>query len=201
MEEKQLKKLADPAFHKSLGIELKWRIGDKAGQGLFAIYPYYTPEQCREILDEACGVSGWTVEYREVAEYLFCSIGIWDGDNLIEKSDAGGARRARKSLEGPDKDTFEAKTAASSAFVRAAKVWGIGRHIDLLPQITLKVSGGQAVNPESGELMDTESLIAFCNQSTKAEGYLYAIYRQKMELFDNNERAIQLLKELKEVIS
>ncbi len=142
----QLGRLSDPYYHKEIGIETKWRIGDKAGAGMNAIYPYYTADQCREILDNVCGITGWGNEFREVAGYLFAVIGINVEGQYVEKSDAGGARSSTKGLSGEDKDTWNAKTAASSSFVRAAKAWGIGRHHDLLPKIILPVKNGVAAS-------------------------------------------------------
>ena len=200
MTQDQLKKLADPAHHRAIGVEVKWRVGDKAGQGQNVIFPYYTAEQCREILDDVCGITSWTSEFREVAGYLFCSIGIYIDDKLIEKADAGGARKSTKGLTDADKETFEAKTAASSSFVRASKAWGIGRHIDFLPQIILPTQSFKAINPETNEVLQGDALTAYCNQSSTAEGYLYAIYRQRPELFTQNERAMEIMKELKELV-
>src|SRR5690554_8045400 len=72
----QLGRLSDPYYHKEIGVETKWRIGDGAGPGKNAIFPYYTADQCREILDNVCGITGWGNEYREVAGYLFAVISI-----------------------------------------------------------------------------------------------------------------------------
>lgn len=202
MEKKDLKKLSDPSFHKSLGIELNWRIGDKVGNGIFAIYPYYTADQCREILDAAVGPENWYNEFREVNNILFCTIGIKIDGDFIEKADAGGPRHARKkNLTDEDEETFRAKTAASSAFVRAAEAWGIGRHKDLIPEVALKVQNGMAINPQNGKAMNTEELCAYCNQITLPVGYLYAIYRQRKALFDENQEAMELMKRMKELLS
>ena len=200
MKKEDLRKLYDPDFHKSLGIELKWRIGDRAGQGKNVIYPYYSADQCREILDNVCGVD-WYNEYREVNNKLFCTIGIYVDGELRERSNAGGPRRPRKGLAEEDKDAFIAKTAASSAFVRTAESWGIGRHIKLLPQVVLPTNGNFAVNPQTGETMTEDELAAYCNQITLPEGYLYSVYRLRKDLFDKNPKAMELMKELKELLT
>ena len=201
MKIEDLSKLADPNYHREIGISTKWRIGDKAGQGQNVIYPYYTADQCREILDNVCGITGWMNEYREVAGYLFAVIGITVDGVPVEKSDAGGARGSQKSLSGEDKDTWNAKTAASSSFVRAAKAWGIGRHHDLLPKMILKSAGqGVMVTPEGTPLSTPEELSAYCNATSTAAGYLYWIYNLEKAKFGEGSRGLELLAELKAIL-
>lgn len=200
MDKEQLNKLSDYSYHESLGIFTQWRVGDKAGQGRNVMFPYYSPEQCREILDNVCGITGWTSEYREVAGYLFCSVGIYADETLVEKSDAGGARTSRKQMGEEDTATFHAKTAASSSFVRACLAWGIGRHIKILPQIILPVQSYKPIHPETGQPLSPDELNAYCNKSSTSTGYLYAAYKMASEDSRNNERVLQLFKELKEAL-
>lgn len=201
MKIEDLSKLADPNYHREIGISTKWRIGDKAGAGQNVIYPYYTADQCREILDNVCGITGWMNEYREVAGYLFAVIGITVDGVPVEKSDAGGARGSQKSLSGEDKDTWNAKTAASSSFVRAAKAWGIGRHHDLLPKIILPVKNAMPYTLEGVALEGPEALSAYCNATSTAAGYLYWIYNLEKAKFGEGSRGLELLAELKNILS
>lgn len=198
----KLLKLSSSDYHESIGVLPKWRIGDSAGQGMNEIYPYYDADQCETILDDVLGADGWGCEYREVAGILFCSIMVFGGESgPIEKADAGGARDTRKkSMSENDKATFEAKTAASSAFVRAAAKWGIGRHLDQLPKMQLKVESGVCISPKGERLPNPETLTAWCNNISPAISHLGAIYRLQRIKFDSNERAKQLLSELRTIV-
>lgn len=193
----QLINLASPDFHESIGVLPKWRVGDSAGDGKNEIYPYYDADQCETIFDEVCGIDGWSCEYREVAGMLFCTISVLTVNGMIEKSDAGGARGSRKkSIDQVDKETFEAKTAASSAFVRAAAKWGVGRHLEILPKIQLKADSS-GFNIPTGERFPIAKLSEWCNQSTPAMFHLSAMFKSSRAKFESNERIMQLLKELR----
>lgn len=197
MDKNELINLSSPDFHESIGVLPKWRVGDSSGEGKNEIYPYYDSDQCEQILDEVCGVAGWGNEYREVAGILFCSISIMTDSGLIEKSDAGGARASRKkSIEQVDKETFEAKTAASSAFVRAAAKWGIGRHLEILPKIQLKADSS-GFNAPDGTRYPIAKLSEFCNQTSPAIKHMIAVYQLQRSKFESNDRGMQLLKELR----
>jgi hypothetical protein len=116
---------------------------------------------------------------------------------MIEKSDAGGARGSRKrSIDQVDKETFEAKTAASSAFVRAAAKWGIGRHLEILPKIQLKADSSGFYTP-TGERLPIAKLSEWCNQTSPAIKHMVAVFQLQRSKFEVNERAMQLLKELR----
>lgn len=197
MEKIELLNLGSPDFHESIGIYPKWRVGDSSGDGKNEIYPYYDADQCETILDEVCGIGGWGCEFREVAGILFCSISVMTESGMIEKSDAGGARGSRKkSIDQVDKETFEAKTAASSAFVRAAAKWGIGRHLEILPKIQLKADSS-GFNTPTGERFPIAKLSEWCNQTSPAIKHMVAVFQLQRSKFESNERAMQLLKELR----
>lgn len=202
MKKEDLFKLSDPNFHESIGIYPKWRVGDSAGNQSNEIYPYYDADQCEQILDAVAGVESWGCEYREVAKMLFCSISINVDGELVEKSDAGGARASRKtSMDAIDKATFEAKAAASGAFVRSAAKWGIGRHLTLLPKITLKNAGqGVMIAPDGTKLNSPAELTAWCNQITPSIRYLITIYQLNKTAIEANPRALGYVKELKEFL-
>jgi len=200
MEKTDLIKLGSPDFHESIGVLPKWRVGDSSGDGKNEIYPYYDADQCETILDEVCGIGGWGCEYREVAGILFCSISILTESGMIEKSDAGGARASRKkSIETVDKETFEAKTAASSAFVRTASKWGIGRHFAVLPKMQLKADGS-GFNAPDGTRYPIAKLSEFCNGASPAVKHLVALFMLQRSKFEANERAMQVLAELRQFV-
>lgn len=197
MNKENLIKLSSPDFHESIGVLPKWRIGDSAGDGKNEIYPYYDADQCEQVLDECCGVDGWGCEYREVANILFCSISIMTDAGMIEKSDAGGSRASKKkNIDQVDKETFEAKTAASSAFVRAASKWGIGRHLDILPKMQLKADSS-GFNAPDGTRFPIAKLSEWCNQVSPAVKHLGAIFLLQRSKFEQNDRAMQVLSELR----
>lgn len=196
----QFFKLSDPNYHREIGIMPRWRIGDSVA-GKNEIYPYYDADQCEEILDAVCGVDGWGCEYREVSGILFCSISIITDSGIIEKADAGGARGSRKkNIEQVDKDTFEAKTAATGAFVRAASKCGIGRHLSMLPKIRLQVASGVAIGAKGEQLRTPDELSAYCNGINPGVTNLVSAYMLNRQLFDSNDDSMRLLKELKQII-
>jgi len=198
--ELDLNLLSSPDYHKSIGVYEKWRIGDKAGN-LNEIYPYYDADQCEAILDSVMSVDGWGCEYREVAGMLFCTIQLITGNGILEKSDAGGARESRKkSMGDADKATFEAKTAASGAFVRACARVGIGRHLTALPKVRLKVENYVAYTPQGEPLRTPEELSAYCNKMSPALLHLATAYTMCKATFEANDRAKAMFTELREII-
>ena len=202
MAELNLSLLSSPDYHESIGIFPKWRLGDKIGNsGFNEVYPYYTDSQCEQILDDVLGIDGWGVEAREVCGMLFMSIQIITENGIIEKADAGGARQSRKkSITDVDKATFEAKTAATSAFVRACSRLGIGRHLNDLPKVRLKVDGYVAISPTGERLATPEDLSAYCNKMSPALLHLVSAYNMCRDTFEKNDRAQQMFKELREII-
>lgn len=198
MEKIQLLNLSSPDFHESIGVLPRWKVGKgKDDQGRSPIFPYYDADQCETIFDEVCGVSGWGCEFREVKNILFCSISVMTDSGMIEKSDAGGARETmEKGLSEVDAQTFRDKTASSSAFVRTAAKWGVGRHLDILPQIYLKADSS-GFNTPDGTRYPIAKLSEFCNGVSPAVKHLGALFILQRSKFEANEQAMQLLKELR----
>ena len=79
---------------------------------------YIDSRQAQSKLDEVCGGENWQDMYYEVANNLYCSIGIKVGDEWIRKSDCGVESNMDKE-----------KGQASDAFKRAAVKWGVGRFL------------------------------------------------------------------------
>lgn len=203
MKTEDLVKLADPNYHKEIGIETKWRVGTGKVDGKSPIFPYYDADQCREILDSVCGANGWMNEFREVKGHLFAVITIMIDGVPVEKSDAGGPKKVPKDRTSPEEiEEWRAKTAASDSFKRAAGAWGIGRHHDLLPKIYLKsISYNTVETPDGQQLIGPEQLSAYCNATSTAAGYLYWIYQIEKAKFGEGSRGLELLAELKALLS
>lgn len=201
MNKSELINLASPDFHESIGVLPKWRVGKgKDPEGRSPIYPYYDSDQCETIFDEVCGVDGWGNEFREVKGILFCSISIMTELGMIEKSDAGGARETReRGLSEVDAQTFRDKTSSSSAFVRTASKWGVGRHLDILPQIYLKADDSGFYAPD-GTRYPIAKLSEFCNGASPAVKHLGALFMLQRSKFEANERAMQVLTELRQFV-
>lgn len=201
MEKIELIKLASPDFHESIGVLPKWRVGKgKDTEGRSPIYPYYDADQCETILDEVCGIGGWGNEPREVKGILFCSISVMTENGMVEKSAAGGPRETKeRGLSEVDAQTFRDKTADSSAFVRAAAKWGVGRHLDILPQIYLKADDS-GFNAPDGTRYPIAKLSEFCNGASPAVKHLGALFMLQRSKFEANERAMQVLSELRSFV-
>jgi len=201
MEKSDLIKLSSPDFHESIGVLPMWKVGKgKNTEGKNNIFPYYEADQCEQILDEVCGVDGWGCEYREVKNILFCSISIMTDSGMIEKSDAGGARETNETgISTVDAQTFRDKTAASSAFVRAAAKWGVGRHLEVLPKIQLKADSS-GFNAPDGTRYPIAKLSEWCNGVSPAVKHMGAVFQLQRSKFEGNERAMQLLKELRQFV-
>lgn len=84
--------------------------------------PYVTAHIVEQRLDNSLGFENWDCEYYEVAGKVYCKIGIKTDDGWLYKSDAGA-----ESNFDPEKGQ------ASDAFKRAAKKFGVGRHLWLCP--------------------------------------------------------------------
>lgn len=198
MQKEKLTQLSDPNVHQlELGIFTNWRQDAKVGNNR-QIIPYYTADQCREILDYVCGCEGWANEYVGINDITFCNIGIEIEDKWVFKSDAGGGRKSTKEMSDIDSESFEAKTTATSAFVRSAKTWGIGRHLKLIPPVYLEIFGKNVKTPTGVELTSPEEITAYCNQISTSEGWLSWIYRANRSSFDKDEKALKLMGELKD---
>lgn len=201
MDKIELIKLGSPDFHESIGVLPKWRVGKgKDNEGRSPIYPYYDADQCEEVFDAVCGVDGWGNEPREVKNILFCSISVMTQNGMVEKSAAGGPRETKeRGLSEVDAQTFRDKTADSSAFVRAAAKWGVGRHLDLLPQIYLKADDSGFYAPD-GTRFPIAKLSEWCNQTSPAIKHMVAVFTLQRSKFEANERAMQLLTELRQFV-
>jgi len=207
MEKKDLGKLSDPSFHASLGIEPCWK-PQTVNAGVAIFIPYYEHGQCKEILDHVCEVDGWSCEYANLGGILFCTIGLNVESDWVFKQNAGGAMEMNKTVREKSSDierkSHYDKTTASNAFTRASKNWGIGRHLDQMQSVKMVVSGSD-YKSEDGKVSinkyDVDALNNFCNKSRSSVGLLYDLHRLNKELFTTNERAMQMLKELKEMLS
>lgn len=200
MKKEDLSKLSDPNVHiMDLNITPMWRQDAKVG-GKRQIIPYYTADQCREILDYVCGIDGWANEYVGINNITFCNIGINIDDNWVFKSDSGGARKSTKSTDAIDSKSFEDKTTATNGFVRSSQSWGIGRHLKLLPPVYLEIYSKNVKTPKGIELTTPEEITAYCNNISTSEGWLSWIYRANKSAFEADKEALGLMAKMKEVL-
>lgn len=113
----------------------------RAGSG-GKMLAYVTAHQVEQRLDNVVGWENWQCEYYDVAGKVYCKIGIlinnttddadkasYGGKNYI----AGDANWVWKSDCGSETGFAAEKGQASDAFKRAAKKFGIGRHLWLNP--------------------------------------------------------------------
>lgn len=207
MKKDDLMKLSDPSFHASLGIEPCWK-PQTANDKLAIFIPYYEHGQCKEILDAVCEVYGWSCDYAALGSILFCTIYINIEGDRVFKQNSGGAielnKTTREKSSDIEKKSYYDKTTASNAFARAALSWGIGRHLKLMKPVKFFVSGND-YKSEDGKVVinkyDTEALNNYCNKSRTSVGLLYDIYRLNKQLFTENPRAVELMAELKTLLS
>lgn len=207
MKKDDLMKLSDPSFHASLGIEPCWK-PIAVGGGYANFEPYYEHGQCKEILDAVCDVDGWSCEYANLGGIIFCTIGLVIEGNWVFKQNSGGAmelpKKKKESSTEVEKKSYYDKTTASNAFTRSALNWGIGRHLKLMQTVKMLVSGDDYKSLDGKVVIikfDTEALNNYCNKSRTSIGLLYDIYRLNKQLFTENPRAVELMAELKTLLS
>ena len=207
MKKEDLSRLSDPSFHASLGIEPCWK--PQSTSDKVAIFvPYYEHGQCKEILDAVCDVDGWSCEYANLGGIIFCTIGLNVDGQWVFKQNSGGAMELNKTVRERstevEKKAFYDKTTASNAFVRSSLSWGVGRHLGLMQSVKMYINGSD-YKSEDGKIVinkyDTDAINNFCNKSRSSVGLLYDIHRLNKQLFTENPRAIEIMKELKTLLS
>lgn len=105
-----LKQLKEP-------IALKWRLSNKIGKDKGMFVAYIDARDVMDKLDAVCEPQNWQSTFHAQAGKLFCEISIQTAPGVwVGKQDAGS-----------DTQIEADKGAASSAFKRAANMWGIGR--------------------------------------------------------------------------
>ena len=137
-------------------IELSWKVQNKQGADKLNMVAYIDSRDVQNRLDEVLGLSGWQNKYISHAGKLFCELSLRHGDEWITKSDAG-----------MDSVIASDKGAASDAFKRAAVMFGIGRYIYELPNITIGVGQYKGkdypVNDQGKILWNKKMVSDFCN--------------------------------------
>ena len=85
----------------------------------------YKDARCdMRILDETFGNNGWQRHHQILGDTIYCTVSIWDGEQWIDKMDAGAESYTEKE-----------KGAASDSFKRACTNVGIGRSLYTSPFI------------------------------------------------------------------
>lgn len=103
--------------------EIEVRVSTINDRGLTLLL-YKDSRVDQRILDETVGPAHWQKRFYECKGTLFCSVGIWCGDEWVWKDDAGA----------PSNQEAE-KGEASDAFKRACFNWGLGRELYTAPFI------------------------------------------------------------------
>ena len=93
--------------------------------GKVLMLAYLDSRDVMKRLDDVVGMTGWSCEYKEIKNNLYCGITIagvvkWDC-GTESKSDAE-------------------KGESSDAFKRAAVKWGVGRYLYYLPKLQVEIS-------------------------------------------------------------
>jgi len=108
-------------FHES---EYEWRVQSASKKGdKVHVLCYVQARAVMNRLDEVCGIMEWqsAITYGPDGAVL-CHLSLFDGDNWVTKVDGA-----------PNTDIEAVKGGISSAFKRAANLWGIGRILYDLP--------------------------------------------------------------------
>lgn len=103
-------------------FDIEWRIqaAGKRGEDIWArVLAYVQARAIQNRLDAVVGPHRWQVRYRPMCEGIICEIGILTGSGLWVWKEDGA--------EQTDIEAF--KGGISSAFKRAAVLWGIGRYL------------------------------------------------------------------------
>lgn len=198
----QLALLCDEKEHAKIGVYPKWRIDAKVGTK-HIIQPYYDADQVEKVLNHVCGASQWQCETRNLNGRMYNAISINTSEGWVYRDNAGGKReipqKRREKMSQVELETFYTKTEATSAFVRAGARWGIGSHLNNLPEILLEGAGYGKVKSAKGTVLATpEQLSAYCNGMSTTQWLLKRIYFENKALFEGNEELKSCLTKLRE---
>lgn len=124
-QEELIKKLSAPFPLDSLEWKPQTTGITKDGKPWARIVAYVSARAIQDRLDSVFGPGGWHVEYKHIDQGVLCGLSALGGDGtFVTKWDGA---------EPTDIEPF--KGGISSAFKRAASVWGIGRYLYDLPEM------------------------------------------------------------------
>ena len=127
--------------------EIEWRVGATNSDKTKGIaLPYLTNSAIQNRLDEVFGIEGWQNEFKEWKEkHQICGISCKINNEWITKWD--GAQ---------DTNMEPVKGGLSDSMKRAARMWGIGRYLTLIPNkwYKIKQQGKSYVLAETPQLPD-----------------------------------------------
>lgn len=111
--------------------EIEPRLVDGTAEGAKLLL-HARPEAVRRILDEGVGALNWTCYHYAHGGTLFCKVGIYDARiaDFTYRSNVGAP---------PDGGFEKEHGAATDAFKRAARMWGIGDEL-MLPTIIVPIA-------------------------------------------------------------
>jgi len=119
-------------------IELKPAQVDKQNGRWVRLLLHKDARLDQDILDETFGPMNWQSEFKVVGQSIYCKLSVWDSEKKewISKEDVGTSE-----------SNFEPeKSAASTAFKRAAVQLGIGRFLYNAPTVFVDLYQGECVN-------------------------------------------------------
>ena len=185
----ELKKLSDPEFYKSIGIEKKWRVQRIVNGTAFCVV-YVDARDVQNLLDSVCGSENWCNNPLSIDGRLHMQIGInIEGEGWVFKSDVGTETNVEKE-----------KGQASDALKRAAVMWGCFRENYTTGMLPLTVRGKTPLS-KNGTLLDTpEKLSSYCNNLNTGVGRCVQLYTEFKPQFDANDRAKEALKQVTEFL-
>lgn len=119
-------------------IEVKVAQADKVNGKWCRVLLHKDARVDQNVLDETFGSMNWKSEFEMVGSSVYCTISVWDKEKgeWISKEDVGTSE-----------SNFEPeKSAASTAFKRAAVQFGIGRELYNAPTVFIDLYQGECVN-------------------------------------------------------
>ena len=180
MEEKNI-----PTFEERMAIltapfkEPKWRIQSRSPKGKPTrcnVMPYVDARMVQERFDAAFGADNWQNTYDPETGSASISVRV-DGE-WITKSDVGVESMADKE-----------KGKASSAFKRAAVLWGVGRDLYRLGIKTLNLdSKGEDPIVENGIILKNAVAISnYMNKISESVGLLYQLWNLNKDKWEDSD--------------
>ena len=119
--------------------EVYWRI-DRVNGGKALLLCYVDARAIQDRLDNTVGPENWCVEHRICGdtsnETFICRLGIRINGDWVYKEDVSGKMKMYGN------DAHEAKGSASTAFKRAAVMWGMARHLYDLGSTKVSMEAG-----------------------------------------------------------
>lgn len=181
--------------------DLKWKPQHKAGNDKFICVPYIDRYHVSNRLNEVLGIDGWQFETtREADGSKTGSLSIFVSDKWITREDTGTENNyeGSKTSQKIEKE----KAATSDALKRCGTHFGIGTYIKDIPNmfVDAKMNRSNKLTPvdKQGRFLYGDSLSAFCNGMSTAQGIIAQLLWMQPELW-NREDIKKLWHDLKKL--